>query len=98
MGWSYVPGADNAAYERLLLLQREDGCGVTAVPCDWHREDVEAILPDELNVGLAGFVVRIRREDIASGQWKIGMLCREIAAENKGCKWIAWSDRSVTIS
>jgi GT2 family glycosyltransferase len=98
MGWSYVPGADNAAYERLLLLQREDGVGVTAVPCEWHREDVEAILPAEFNVGLAGFVVRIRQEDIPSGQWKIGMLCRGIAAENKGCKWLAWSDKTVTIS
>jgi hypothetical protein len=97
MGWSYVPGADNAAFERLLLLQGEDGSCVTAQPFPWHREDVESILPDECNVGLAGFTVRIRKTDLPAGCWKIGMLCRGTAAENKGSKLLTWSDKTVTI-
>jgi GT2 family glycosyltransferase len=98
MGWSYVPGADNAAYERLLLLQNEGGAIVTAQPHLWHREDVEAILPDECNVGLSGFAVRIRKANLPVGTWKIGMLCQGAAKETQGFRWLAWSDRSVTIS
>jgi glycosyltransferase involved in cell wall biosynthesis len=97
MGWSYMPRADNAAYERLLLLQKEDGTIVTAQPHLWHREDVEAILPDECNVGLSGFVVRIRKANLPVGTWKIGMLCQGAAKETQGCRWLTWSDRSVTI-
>ena len=44
MGWSYIPGADNAAFGRRVILQRADGAGYLAVPADWHRADVEAIL------------------------------------------------------
>ncbi|MDE6404201.1 MAG: glycosyltransferase, partial [Lachnospiraceae bacterium] len=65
MGWSYIPGADNAAFGRKVILQRTDGAGYLAAPADWHRADVEAILPQENHVGLAGFVLRLRREELA---------------------------------
>lgn len=95
MGWCYVPGADNAVYKKQVLLKAADGEGYCAVPALWHREDVEAILPEECNVGLAGFVLRVRREDLVPGTYRIGMLCtNEVNQEEK---LLAWSDRTCEI-
>lgn len=92
MGWCYIPGADNALYDKRVLLSRTDVSGdegYTAVPADWHRKDVEAILPAECNVGMSGFVLRVLRDDLKPGTYRIGMLCMS----DQGEKLIAWSDR-----
>lgn len=96
MGWSYVPGADNAVYDRRVLLSRvdgEEGESYTAVPSDWYRKDVEDILPEERNIGLAGFVLRVRREDLRPGTYRVGMLC----TNGQGDKLLAWSDLTCEI-
>lgn len=100
MGWSYLPGADNAAFRREIVLQRTDGAGYLARPVDWHRADVEAILPEERHVGLAGFVLRLRREELQPGEYRIGMLAVNEAADETGkpASYIAWSERKLTIS
>lgn len=99
MGWSYLPGADNAAFERKVILQRTDGSGYLAVPVDWHRPDVEAILPEEKNIGLAGFVLRVRREVLMPGEYRVGMLAvREAVNETEPEMVFAdWSDRRISI-
>ena len=98
MGWSYVPGADNAAFERKVILQKSDGAGYLAVPADWNRVDVENILPEEKNIGLAGFVLRLRREKLEPGEYRIGMLAeRKAAGENAGIVLAAWSDKTVKV-
>lgn len=98
MGWSYLPGADNAAFGRRIVLQRSDGAGYLACPVDWHRSDVEAILPGERNIGLAGFVLRLRKEEIQPGEYRIGMLAvNEAAGEGvKPAVYIAWADHKLT--
>ncbi len=100
MGWSYLPGADNAAFGREIVLQRADGAGYLACPVNWHRADVEAILPEERHVGLAGFVLRLRREEMRPGEYRIGMLAVNEAADEaqKPAAYIAWSERKLTIS
>lgn len=100
MGWSYLPGADNAAFRREIVLQRTDGAGYLARPADWHRADVEAILPEERHVGLAGFVLRLRREEMQPGEYRIGMLAvNEAAGEaEKTAAYIAWSESKLTVS
>ena len=103
MGWCYVPGMDNACYDKRVLLRRDDlpGSGrggsaadYSAVPSNWHRRDVEAILPTEHNIGLAGFVLRIRREDLPEGTYRVGMLC----TGRQGEQLLAWSDKTCTVS
>lgn len=94
IGWSYVPGADNAGFKRRVILKRTDGKGYTAVPENWHREDVEEILPQECHVGLAGFVLRVKREELEAGEYRVGMLCK---AAGSRYKLIAWSDKTVVI-
>lgn len=99
MGWSYLPGADNAAFRREIVLQRTDGAGYLATPVDWHRTDVEAILPGERHVGLAGFVLRLRREEVQPGEYRIGMFTVNEAAgeEVKITDYIAWSEQKITV-
>lgn len=97
MGWCYVPGADNAVYDKTVLLQKEDGTGYQARPADWSRKDVEDILPDECHVGLAGFVLRVLRSDLEPGKYRVGMECRNMEAGEKGQRLIAWSDKTVVI-
>lgn len=96
MGWCYVPGADNALYDKQVLLQRSDNADgeyYSAVPSEWHREDVENIFPMERNIGLAGFVLRVSREDLQAGTYRIGMLC----TNEQGDKLLSWSDRTCEV-
>ena len=120
MGWCYVPGEDNACYDKhILLMQTDDvdgakrmkdakrvkiaervrgtegsvAAGYRAKPSDWYRKDVEMILPMEQNIGLAGFVLRVLREDIAAGTYRIGMVCTGVS----GDQLAAWSDKTVEI-
>ena len=90
MGWSYIPGADNALCARRILLQRleDGGACYTAVPFNWRREDVEKVLPTEQNIGLAGFVLRVLRADLPAGTYRVGMLC----TDGQGGRLIAWSE------
>lgn len=94
IGWSYVPGADNAGFKRQVILKRTDQKGYTAVPEDWHREDVEDVLPQECHIGLAGFVLRIKREELDAGEYQVGMVCKVSGGRHK---LIAWSDKTVVI-
>ena len=99
MGWSYLPEADNAAFRREIILQRPDGAGYLAVPADWHRTDVEEILPEEKNVGLAGFVLRVQLKDLAPGEYRVGMLAlREAVSEAETeLIFVDWSERKITV-
>ena len=92
-GWCYVPGADNALYDKRMILRRDDGGDYTAVPFDRHREDVEAVFPMEHNIRLAGFVLRVLRKDLQPGTYRIGMLC----TNEQGGKLLAWSDKSCEV-
>lgn len=99
MGWNYIPGADNAALRRKVILQRTDGAGYLAEPADWHRTDVEAILPHENHVGLAGFVLRLRREELSPGEYRVGMLAEtEAVSETEpGMCFVAWSESTLSV-
>lgn len=102
MGWCYVPGVNNAYYEKHVLLRREEqgdggkvqkGTVYTSVPAEWHRQDVEAILPMEQGIGLAGFVLRVLRSDLPTGTYRVGMLC----TDPQGNKMLAWSDKTCNV-
>lgn len=94
MGWSYLPGEDNALYKRTVILRHQDGTMYGAYPSPWSRPDVEAILPAEKNVALAGFVVRIKKEELQSGDWEIGMLAESEDGRNR---YMTWSDQKMHV-
>ena len=76
-GWCYALNKDNACYERWLILMKDKEEWFYQVPVsDRYRYDVEAILPMQKNVALSGFVIRIKKEEILSGMYQIGILYR----------------------
>ncbi|MBD5454470.1 MAG: glycosyltransferase, partial [Lachnospiraceae bacterium] len=83
MGWCYIPGKDNAKYEKKLVLQQEDGTFYQADICPWFRKDAAAVLTDEVNILLSGFVVRIKKEKLHFGTWRIGMLATDLETNQK---------------
>lgn len=94
MGWSYLPGEDNAKYTRNVVFQRENGGFYQAVPNPWYREDVETVLSGQVNISLSGFTLRIKKENLHSGVWRIGMLATD---ENTGRQFLTWSDREMQV-
>mgnify|MGYP002510168218 FL=1 len=94
MGWCYVPGEDNALYDKKMLLRRADGPGYTAVPADWHRKDVVESLRGEEHIELAGFVLRVLKKDLEAGGYRIGMLCTN---QVTGEKALSWSEKEIAV-
>lgn len=94
MGWSYLPGEDNALYKRTVILRHQDGTLYGVHPFPWSRPDVEAILPAEKNVALAGFVIRVKKEDLQNGDWEIGMLAESEDGRNR---YVTWSDQRMHV-
>lgn len=93
-GWSYIPGEDNARYSRRILLRNENGILYQSVPCAWHRKDVEKVLTGEVNVSLAGFVLRFEKNRLEKGHWQIGMLAEDTEQRKKA---LAWADEAIEI-
>ena len=76
-GWCYRLDADNARYTKSLLLHSEDGEWLKIAVFDRYRYDVEAILPQQRHVGLAGFVSRVCLSDLKEGTYQIGILYQD---------------------
>ncbi len=94
MGWCYIPGKDNAKYEKKLVLQQEDGTLYQTDICPWFRKDAAAILTEEVNILLSGFAVRIKKEKLHFGTWRIGMLATDLESNQK---FLTWSDKTMTV-
>ncbi len=60
---------------------------------------MEEILPQEKHIGLAGFVLRLRREELAQGEYRVGMLAEtEAVSETEpGLSFVDWSERTLTV-
>lgn len=77
-GWCYMLWQDNCLFERWLVLESEQEDFYYRAPVKERlRPDVEAILPQQKNIELSGFVCRILKEDLASGDYRIGMLYQD---------------------
>ena len=76
-GWSYVLGMDNCRYKRSLLLLGSEGKIYQAAVLDRYRKDVEAILPEQQNVALAGFVCRIPKDALPADTYTVSMLASD---------------------
>lgn len=72
-----VPAADRPGGTE-AAAGKADGRQALRVPLKGkYRPDVEAILPAERHIGLAGFEVRLLRKDLQPGNYRIGLLCRD---------------------
>ncbi len=93
-GWSYLQGRDNANCRRTLLFSHENGTLLTAEPYAALRPDVSDFLQGECHIDLAGFEIRIKKENLQAGHWRIGMIAVD---EADNSRWIAWSDKCLDI-
>lgn len=76
-GWSYVLGMDNCRYRRTLLLHGSQGAIYEVRILERYREDVVDILPQQINVALAGFVCRIPKDALPSDTYTVSMLAKD---------------------
>ncbi|MDE6994297.1 MAG: hypothetical protein K2P41_07715, partial [Lachnospiraceae bacterium] len=72
-----------------------DGTGYMAVPAGWRRRDVVESLRGEEHIELAGFVLRVLKEELEAGTYRIGMLCTN---QVTGEKAFAWSGKEIEIA
>lgn len=105
-GYGVVLGDDNACYERFLVLLQVQGSepqNGTAYEeknfwcmrlAGQYRQDLEQNLPDQKNVGLCGFSVSRKGEQLAPGVYRVGL----IAARRWGAlKLLGWSGKEMII-
>lgn len=91
-GYSFVAGSDNACYEKFIILRQENHTEalLCVKPEIMPRKDVENNLPDQVNVGLAGFRTHIGDGELAAGVYRIGILVKDRCT---GAKLYAWTNR-----
>ena len=79
-GWSYVLHNDNSHYKRFLILTGTGRVRYKVPVIDRYREDVAEILPEEIKIAMAGFVVRIKKEKLPAGTYKIGLMACDLTS------------------
>lgn len=90
-GYAFVIGADNACYERSLLLKNMESDEVYALNIETrYRQDIAENLKDQLNVDLTGFACKLKKEDIPEGKYQFGMLAVDNCSRTRIINWSSW--------
>lgn len=79
-GWSYIMGLDNCRYKRSLLLIDEKGAIYETQVLNRYRKDVEKVLPQQKNVGMAGFTCRFPKGTLPAGTYTIALLAKDFCS------------------
>ena len=75
-GHSFVVGSDNCQFSYTLILRGEDKLyGVALEPV--RRFDLERNMPDQINVGLAGFHVQIPVKKLSKGRYRVEIYAKD---------------------
>lgn len=108
LGWSTILGDNNACYEKELILKRVSET-FSAEADEWfrapagvygillegqYRPDLQENMPDQVNVALNGFHIRLKVNLLPPGRYRIG-----IAVHHRitGLKLMNWSNRFAEI-
>ncbi|MBR0093471.1 MAG: glycosyltransferase [Lachnospiraceae bacterium] len=96
-GYSFVIGADNALYEKEILLQRlrieEDDSVVPTGPVlcfaaeEMYRPDIERRIGDQTHCALCGFQLLIGRGTLPDGVYRIGVLAHRRYSRQRIYHW-----------
>jgi len=90
-GWSIAKGADNAAFERKLILEGDAG-RFEAELVNRYSPDIRQVFYREINTGLSGFAVRIRAGVLPVGEYRIGIVYTD---KRNGKKYSGWQNSKV---
>lgn len=107
-GWTVVLGDNNACYSKELLLKRvsepfsQDADewyrgpnGVFVIPLrEQYRPDLEENMPDQVNVALSGFHVRLKSNLLPPGRYRLGAAVKHRIT---GVGLANWSNRFMEI-
>lgn len=107
-GWSVVLGDNNACYEKFLMLKKVTEAfsaeaiewyrgpnGVYAIPLEGqYRPDLQENMPDQKNVALGGFHVRLKMNLLPPGRYRLGVTVRHRIS---GAMLMNWSNRCVEL-
>lgn len=90
-GYAFVIDADNAVYDRELLMRLADGTGpVWKLSTERvYRPDIAGNLTDQKNDQLVGFMTAFRKDALAPGRYQIGMLASDRTSRQR---LMFWSD------
>ncbi|MBQ4307690.1 MAG: glycosyltransferase [Lachnospiraceae bacterium] len=88
-GYSFVINADNAVYERKLLLRSSlDPAVIYELPVEARRrDDIAANLTDQINDRLTGFFAVFPEGAVPAGDYTVGMLCRDRTSRQRLLNW-----------
>lgn len=92
-GWFYRHLQDHSQYKKQLLLKRDETY-LTVAMQEHYRVDVERILPDEINVALTGFMVRIDCESLTEGTYQVGIYLENEVTGEITCRF---TDKTLTL-
>lgn len=91
-GYSFVIGADNACYKKILLLQNMTSGEVICIsPEARYRQDIKNNLSNQLNVDLTGFAAKVKMNDIPKGEYRFGMLVEDRTSRQRLVNWSNWA-------
>lgn len=91
-GYTFVIGANNACYERTLLLENTESGRIFGVGVDVVlREDIKGNLPDQLNVDLTGYSARMKLDSVPSGTYRFGMYMKDMTSTQRLYNWSNWT-------
>ena len=83
-GWAYVLNQNNCRYEMSLLLEEEQTHTWYHLEVSRHwRPDVVQILPEQKNVDMAGFLARIRENELPGGSYRVYVFMKDMCSRQK---------------
>ena len=88
-GYAFVINADQAVYERTLLLRPENETApVYEVATERaYRPDIAANLQGQIRDQLTGFGAVLRRDALPKGRYQIGMLAKDRTSRQRIVNW-----------
>ena len=87
-GYAFIIGSDNACYEWKILLQEDETGLLYQIPLkSQYRPDIAQNVPDQKNVELSGFAVRIPEGNLPSGNYRIGLYAKRKLAHEQIIWW-----------
>lgn len=88
-GYAFVIGADQAVYDRMLLLRPEgEKSPLYEIATERaYRPDIAENLTDQINDELTGFGAVIRKDALPKGRYQIGMLALDRTSRQRLVNW-----------
>ncbi len=107
-GWAAVLGDNNACYDKSLMLKKvsevfspeadewfRGPSGALVIPLsEQYRPDLVENMPDQVNVGLCGFHVRLKANLLPPGRYRVGVAVKHRIT---GAGLMNWSNRFLEV-